>query len=171
MAGAPARRSLCAIIIFKHMNSEEIIWKPHVTVAAVAEDQGCFLLVEEYIDGKVVLNQPAGHLEERENLLTAVIRETLEETAWHFRPEALVGLYRWRQPDRGSTYLRFTFCGSCTGHDPARPLDADIERALWLSPREIRQQEANLRSPMVLRSIEDYLAGHTYPLSLLNDVT
>ena len=152
------------------MNNEEIIWKPHVTVAAVAEDQGRFLLVEEHIDGRAVLNQPAGHLEEGENLLAAVVRETLEETAWEFRPEALVGLYRWRHPDKGSTYLRFTFSGSCTSHDPGRPLDTDIERALWLTPGEIRGREPDLRSPMVLRSIEDYLAGQTCPLSLLNDV-
>ena len=152
------------------MNSSEIIWKPHVTVAAVAEENGCFLLVEERVDGAAVLNQPAGHLEDGENLLAAVIRETLEETAWHFRPESLVGLYRWRQPEAGSTYLRFTFAGSCTGHEPERPLDADIERALWLSPAEIRRQVSSLRSPMVLRSIEDYLAGHAYPLSLINDV-
>jgi 8-oxo-dGTP pyrophosphatase MutT (NUDIX family) len=152
------------------MNSSELIWKPHVTVAAVAEDNGCFLLVEERIDGAAVLNQPAGHLEDGEDLLAAVIRETLEETAWHFRPEALVGLYRWRQPKAGSTYLRFTFAGSCTGHEADRPLDTDIERALWLSPGEIRRQENSLRSPMVLRSLEDYLAGHAYPLSLINDV-
>jgi 8-oxo-dGTP pyrophosphatase MutT (NUDIX family) len=152
------------------MNSREIIWKPHVTVAAVAEDGGRFLLVEEYIDGRALLNQPAGHLEEGENLLAAVIRETLEETAWHFQPTALVGLYRWRQPDKGSTFLRATFSGRCTGHDPGRRLDADIRCVHWLSPQEIRQQSASLRSPMVLRSLEDYLAGHAYPLTLLNDV-
>jgi 8-oxo-dGTP pyrophosphatase MutT (NUDIX family) len=152
------------------MNSEEIIWKPHVTVAAVVEQQGRFLLVEEQIDGKAVLNQPAGHLEEGEDLVTAVIRETLEETAWHFRPAAVVGLYRWQQPSTGSTFLRITFSGSCLGHEPGRPLDTDIERVLWLSPQEVRRQTTRLRSPMVLRSIEDYLAGHACPLSLLNDV-
>ena len=141
-----------------------------MTVAAVAEDGGRFLLVEEYIDGRALLNQPAGHLEEGENLLAAVIRETLEETAWHFQPTALVGLYRWRQPDKGSTVLRATFSGRCTGHDPGRRLDADIRCVHWLSPQEIRQQSASLRSPMVLRSLEDYLAGHAYPLTLLNDV-
>ena len=152
------------------MNGEEIIWKPHVTVAAVAEDGGRFLLVEEQIDGKTVLNQPAGHLEEGENLLAAVIRETLEETAWQFQPAALVGLYRWRQPDTGATFLRITFSGTCTAHYPDRQLDSGIAQAIWLSVPEIRQQVARLRSPMVLRSIEDYLAGHAYPLTLLNDV-
>ena len=117
-----------------------------------------------------MLNQPAGHLEEGENLLAAVIRETLEETAWHFKPAALVGLYRWQQPGRGATFLRVTFSGRCTSHEPARQLDSDIAQALWLSAPEIRQQAARLRSPMVWRSIEDYLAGHAYPLSLLNDV-
>lgn len=152
------------------MISEEIIWKPHVTVAAVAEDGGRFLLVEEHIDGETVLNQPAGHLEEGETLLAAVIRETLEETAWHFQPASLVGLYRWRHPDKGSTFLRVTFSGKCSAHDPGRQLDTGIAQALWLSPAEIRRRAAKLRSPMVLRSIEDYLAGHTYPLTLLNDV-
>ena len=141
-----------------------------MTVAAVAEHGGRFLLVEEQIDGKALLNQPAGHLEEGENLLAAVIRETLEETAWHFQPTALVGLYRWQQPDKGSTFLRATFSGRCTRHDPERRLDADIRRVHWLSPQEIRQQSASLRSPMVLRSVEDYLAGHAYPLALINDV-
>ena len=152
------------------MNSEEIVWTPHVTVAAVIENHGRFLLVQERIAGKSVFNQPAGHLEDNENLVEAVIRETLEETAWHFQPAALVGLYRWRHPDKHMTYLRVTFSGSCSRHEPDRPLDDGIERALWLQHEEIRKNAARLRSPLVLRSIDDYLAGHAYPLAMLNDV-
>jgi len=141
-----------------------------VTVAAVAERDGRFLLVQEVIGGQSVLNQPAGHLEPGEDLLTAVVRETLEETAWHFRPTALVGLYRWQQPQAERTFLRVTFSGECTAQVPGRELDTGIERALWLGWPEIQQRAAMLRSPMVLRCIEDYLAGHAYPLALLNDV-
>lgn len=152
------------------MNSEELIWKPHVTVAAVVEDRGRFLLVEECVDGRRVFNQPAGHLEEGESLLQAVVRETLEETGRQFRPAALVGMYRWQQPGKGATYLRVTFSGQCGAREPDRPLDPDIERALWMAPQEIRRQADSLRSPLVWRSIEDHLAGHAYPLSVLGDV-
>jgi 8-oxo-dGTP pyrophosphatase MutT (NUDIX family) len=152
------------------MNAEEIIWKPHVTVAAVAEDGGRFLMVEEQIAGESVLNQPAGHLQDNENLVEAVIRETLEETAWHFRPTGLVGLYRWRQSDRDGTFLRVAFTGHCSRHEADRPLDDGIERALWLEPGEIRKSAVRLRSPLVLRSLDDYLTGTVYPLSLLSDV-
>jgi ADP-ribose pyrophosphatase YjhB (NUDIX family) len=147
-----------------------MIWKPHVTVAAVIEANGRFLLVEECIAGKQVYNQPAGHLEPGESLTDAVVRETLEETAWHFRPEALIGLYRWHHPETDSTYLRVTFSGRCLFHESGRQLDEDIERSVWLSAREIRAQAGNLRSPLVLKSIDDYLAGAAYPLALLADV-
>ena len=152
------------------MNSEEIIWKPHVTVAAVVEDRGRFLLVEERVDGRRVFNQPADHLEEGESLLQAVVRETLEETGRQFRPAAVVGLYRWQQPGKGDTYLRVTFSGQCGAREPDRQLDPDIEQALWMAPQEIRSQADSLRSPLVWRSIEDHLAGHAYPLSVLGDV-
>ncbi len=145
-------------------------WKPHVTVAAVIEDQGRFLLVEERIAGKRVYNQPAGHLEQGESLTDAVVRETLEETAWHFQPAALIGLYRWCQPETDRTYLRVTFSGRGLFHEPRRQLDTGIERTLWLTAGEIREQAGYLRSPLVLKSIDDYLAGATYPLALLADV-
>jgi 8-oxo-dGTP pyrophosphatase MutT (NUDIX family) len=147
-----------------------MIWKPHVTVAAVAEENGRFLLVEEDIAGARVLNQPAGHLEPDESLLQAVCRETLEETAWRFIPEALIGIYRWQSPQDGHTFLRFTFAGHCDQHDSSRVLDQEIIRALWLTPDAVRDQQAMLRSPLVLRAIEDYLAGVRYPLSLLIDI-
>jgi 8-oxo-dGTP pyrophosphatase MutT (NUDIX family) len=147
-----------------------MIWTPHVTVAAVIEQDGRFLLVQERESGRTVLNQPAGHLEDGESLVTAVIRETLEETAWHFQPEAVIGIYRWRHPAKSTTYLRVTFAGPGLSHDIHRPLDEAIEDTLWLSIGEIRRESEMLRSPLVLKSIEDYLAGVRYPLSVLADV-
>ncbi|MGD2138703.1 MAG: NUDIX hydrolase [Gammaproteobacteria bacterium] len=147
-----------------------MIWKPHVTVAAVVETAGRFLLVQERVAGKPVYNQPAGHLEDGESLVKAVVRETLEETAWHFHPEAVTGIYRWRQPDRQKTFLRVTFTGRALYHDPQIRLDPCIERTLWLSSAQVRARTEQLRSPLVLRSIDDYLAGHAWPLSLLADI-
>ena len=141
-----------------------------MTVAAVIERGGRFLLVQERVAGRLVYNQPAGHLEDGESLVEAVIRETLEETAWHFQPESLVGLYRWRHPGRGATYLRCTFAGNAVHHEPQRRLDPDVERALWIDPPTLRRQSVALRSPLVLRSIEDFLAGARYPLELLADI-
>jgi len=147
-----------------------MIWTPHVTVAAVIEQNGRFLLVQERESGRAVLNQPAGHLEDGESLVTAVIRETLEETGWHFQPEAVIGIYRWRHPVKSITYLRVTFTGSGLRHDIDRTLDEGIEDTLWLSASEIRRQSEMLRSPLVLKSIEDYLAGARYSLSVLADI-
>lgn len=145
-------------------------WTPHVTVAAVLEQDGRFLLVREWVSGRIVLNQPAGHLEDSESLITAVVRETREETGWHFQPEALVGMYRWRHPHKGITFLRVTFSGRGLSHDTEQPLDEGIEDALWMSLAEIHRQREILRSPLVLKSIEDYLAGARYPLSVLADI-
>ena len=147
-----------------------MIWTPHVTVATVIEQGGRFLLVQERESGRTVFNQPAGHLEDGESLVAAAIRETLEETGWHFRPEAVIGLYRWRHPVKRITYLRVTFSGSGLSHDADRPLDEAIEDTRWMSIGEIRRQPGMLRSPLVLRSIEDYLAGVRFPLSLLADI-
>jgi len=144
-------------------------WKPHVTVAAVVERNSRFLIVEEVSDGQLVYNQPAGHLDEGESLIKAAVRETLEETAWSFTPEALVGIYRWHNPDNNSTYLRVCFTGQCTIHDPNQRLDAGIVRAEWLSRAEL-SASGRLRSPLVLRCIDDYLAGIRYPLNLLSDL-
>ena len=147
-----------------------MIWTPHVTVATVIEQGGRFLLVQERESGRTVFNQPAGHLEDGESLVAAAVRETLEETGWHFQPEAVIGMYRWRHPVKRITYLRVTFSGSGLTHDVDRPLDEAIEDTLWMSIGEIRRQPEMLRSPLVLRSIEDYLAGARYPLSLLADI-
>ncbi len=146
-----------------------MIWKPNVVVAAIIERDGKFLLVEEKADGQLVLNQPAGHLDEGESLLCAVARETLEETAWHFTPESLLGVYRWQHPAKGVTYLRFAFTGRVTHHEENRTLDHDIVRTLWLSPEEIRAERARHRSPQVERCLDDYLAGQRYSLDLLKD--
>lgn len=148
-----------------------MIWTPHTTVASVIERSGRFLMVEELDrDGRNVFNQPAGHLEEAESLLQAVVRETREETGWGFTPQTLVGVYRWQVPPAETTYLRFCFHGSCHDHQPEQPLDDGILRAVWLSRDELAAQPQRLRSPMVLRCIDDYLAGCRYPLELINDL-
>lgn len=144
-----------------------MIWKPNVTVAAIVEQEGRFLLVEEEAGGEIVLNQPAGHWEQDESLVQGAAREALEETGYDVRPTALVGIYRWPHPKREITYLRFAFAGEITGFDPQRKLDEGILRAVWLTPEELRRDAARHRSPLVLRCVEDYLAGKRYPLELL----
>lgn len=146
-----------------------MIWKPNVTVAAVIERDGRFLLVEEETDEGIRYNQPAGHLECNEALLDAVRREALEETGHAFVPEALVGIYSWRRPEKDVTYLRFAYAGAVTGFDPARPLDAGILAARWMTLAEVRACADRHRSPLVLRCIEDWLAGCRYPLALVTD--
>lgn len=116
-----------------------------------------------------MLNQPAGHLDEGESLVEAVIRETLEETAWHIEPQALLGVYRWPHPSKPITYLRFAFIAKALREEPGRALDTGIERALWLTPQEIRATQSRHRSPQVQRCLDDYLAGTRYPLELLQD--
>lgn len=137
---------------------------PEVTVAVVVERDGRFLMVEELISGRLVLNQPAGHLEDRESLIEAAIRETREETAWRFHPEALVGIYLWRNPDNERAFLRFAFCGTVDQHDAAQPLDKGIQRALWLSRNQLLAQSGRLRSPLVMRCLDDYTLGRRRPL-------
>ncbi|MGH8710571.1 MAG: NUDIX hydrolase [Burkholderiales bacterium] len=144
-----------------------MISKPTITVAAVVEQDGKFLLVEEHTDEGAVLNQPAGHLEADETLLEGVVRETLEETAYHFQPEFLLGIYRWRNPGNHITYLRFAFTGHVASFDEQRKLDHEIIRAAWMTEAEIREQAHRHRSPLVLRCVQDYLAGKRYPLDIL----
>lgn len=142
-------------------------WTPHTTVAAVIEKDGKFLVVEEESGGKIVYNQPAGHLDEGENLIEAVIRETLEETAWHFRPENVTGVYQYKSPGNETTYIRFCFSGQCNLHEPDRRLDDGIVRAIWMSYEELLREKDKLRSPMVLQCIDDYLTDKRYPLELI----
>ncbi len=143
-------------------------WRPSVTVAAVIERDGRFLLVEEEANGRLVLNQPAGHLDPGESLVQAVAREVLEETAHVFRPAGLVGVYRWIYDREDVTFLRFCFTGEASGFDPARKLDREIRALHWLHPGELKARQAQHRSPLVMRCVEDYLAGRRYPLELLS---
>ena len=145
-----------------------MVWKPDVTVAAIAERDGQFLFVEERAGGRVVVNQPAGHLEEGETFLEAVIRETLEETAWNFEPTAVVGVYVWRPEHRARTFLRVAFAGELGDHDPTRPLDRGILRTRWLARQDLAHPRIRLRSPLVTQCVDDYLAGVRYPLSLIS---
>ena len=146
-----------------------MVWRPNVTVAAVVERDGRFLLVEEHTERGLLFNQPAGHLEEGESIVAAVARETLEETAWEFSPEHLIGVYRWRPSGGEVTYLRFALSGHLGTHHTDRALDSGIVRAVWLSPDEIRAGRERHRSPLVVRCMEDYLSGIRAPLDLLVD--
>ncbi|HSY06320.1 MAG TPA: NUDIX hydrolase [Steroidobacteraceae bacterium] len=132
---------------------------PEVTVAAVTEKDGRFLIVEERVGRRLLLNQPAGHVESGETLLAAVVREAREETAWCFEPRTLVGVYLWRNPANGRAILRFAFAGSVSDHDAAQALDRGILGTHWLTPRDLEHQPQRLRSPLVLRCVRDYLAG------------
>jgi 8-oxo-dGTP pyrophosphatase MutT (NUDIX family) len=143
-------------------------WQGRVTVACVIERDGRFLFVEERDGGgKPVLNQPAGHWDEGETLLEAAVRETLEESAWDVEPTALVGLYDYRPAHLDHGFLRIAFAARPLRHHPERTLDQGIERALWLSREELAGCRERHRSPMVLRSVDDYLTGRRLPLDLI----
>lgn len=145
-------------------------WKPpSVTVAAVIERDGRFLMVEEEYDGKRVLNQPAGHLDPGESLVHACSREVLEETAHRFTPESLVGIYRWYYAPRDITFLRFTFCGRVEGMEAGRALDKEIVAARWYTRDELVERASMHRTPLVLRCLDDYLAGKRFPLQVFAD--
>ncbi len=147
-------------------------WKPSVTVAAVIEKDGRFLLVEEQTNDGLKLNNPAGHLDPGETPAQGCAREALEESAYVFRPTALLGVYlaRSRKKSTGEdqTYLRMAFCGELGAHDPHQPLDKGIVRTLWMTPDEVRASAARHRSPLVLQCIEDCLAGIRHPLSVIH---
>jgi len=147
---------------------QEPRWTPHVTVATVVVRDGRLLLVEEAIDGRQMLNQPAGHLEPDESLAAAAVRETLEETGWTVRLSAFIGTYQWTAPD-GTPFLRFAYAAEPVSHDPDRPLDDGILRALWLTPAELKADPDRLRSPLVWQVVEDYLAGQRHPLSIVKE--
>jgi len=149
-----------------------MVWTPRTTVAAVIENEGRFLLIEEEseLHTQNVFNQPAGHLEAGESLIDAVIRETLEESGYDFLPTFLTGIYRWIEPNSGNTYLRFSFTGKLGQHHPDLPLDTGIIGPRWLTYDEIINLEGSLRSPLVKHCINDYLAGQRFPLHLLADI-
>ena len=150
-------------------------WKPSVTVAAVIERDGRFLLVEEHTPEGLRLNNPAGHLEPGESPQSGCVREVLEETAHDFTPAALVGVYlsRFVRPatattaEEAITYLRFAYCGEAGAFHPERALDDGIVRTLWLTADEVRASQARHRSPLVLQCMEDYLRGQRFDLGLV----
>jgi len=148
-----------------------MVWTPRVTVAAIIEQQGHYLMVEEHVGGALsAFNQPAGHLEADESLEQAVIREVMEETGQPFKPQAITGIYRWIAPSSGETYLRVCFYGEVEKTmRTSTPLDKDIIATHWFTLDEITKLEERLRSPLVIRCIKDYLSGNRYPLSLFKE--
>ena len=147
-------------------------WKPSATVAAIIERDGRYLLVEEHTPEGLRLNNPAGHLDPGESPEQGVAREALEETAFQFTPTALVGIYlsRFQRPATGEdiTYLRFAFCGELGAFDAQRTLDTGIVRTLWMTPEELRASVDRHRSPLVMRCIDDHLAGQRFPLNTVH---
>lgn len=143
------------------------VWQPDVTVATLVVRDGKLLMVEEEASGRLVLNQPAGHLEPDESLVSAAVRETLEETGWDVTPTALVGIYQWKSPLDQRHFLRVAVAADPVRHHPERALDAGIVRALWMTPGELHAASDRHRSPLVWRAVSDYLAGSRYPLSVL----
>ncbi|HET6553162.1 MAG TPA: NUDIX hydrolase [Dyella sp.] len=150
--------------------SAETTWCPHVTVACVVADGDRFLIVEEEVNGRLAYNQPAGHLDNGESLATAAVRETLEETGWTVELEHLIGVHQWRSTEHGDGVVRFSFAARATSHDPQRSLDKGIRRALWLTRDEIVALGDRLRSPLVLMSIDAWLAGQRFPLGMLHSL-
>jgi 8-oxo-dGTP pyrophosphatase MutT (NUDIX family) len=144
------------------------LWLPHVVVAAIVERDGRFLLVEEHTSDGLRLNQPAGHWERDETLLDAVRREALEETAHYVEPKALLGCYTTHYPRRDITYLRFAYICEITGFDADLTLDDGIVRAVWLTPDELATSAVPHRSPLVMRCVQDYLAGRHFPLDFVH---
>ncbi len=150
------------------MNSKPI--RPAVSVATIVERDGLFLLVEEQTRRGLRLNQPAGHLERGETLVQGALRETLEESAWHVDVTHLVGIYMWQPGDGGGTYVRFAFAATARAHDPQRRLDDGIVRALWMPAADVRANASRHRSPLVMRCLDDYLAGRRLPLDWIANV-
>lgn len=150
-------------------------WQPDVTVATIVVRDGRLLLVEERVNGRLVLNQPAGHLEPDESLADAALRETREETGWDVRLTAFVGAYQWKAEPRadgsaGRHYLRFAFAAEAATHHAQQPLDDGIERALWMTPQELQEAHARHRSPLVWQVVRDFLGGRRFPLDLVRHV-
>lgn len=144
--------------------------QPELTVAAIIERDSRFLMVEEYVKGRAVLNQPAGHVEAGECLEKAVIREVQEETACTFTPEAITGIYLWEAAGKRPNILRSVFCGACSGQNPEQALDDGIIATHWLSHSELEQARDRLRSPLVLQAIADYLSGQRYAPGLVQHI-
>ena len=144
-----------------------MIWTPHATVAAIVEQEGRFLFVEEISHGKRVFNQPAGHVDEGESLQDATIRETFEESKWQIKPTALVGIYTYKAPSNNVTYYRFCYACEAIEEIHEAQLDKDILAAHWFTLEEVKARKEQLRSPLVMKCLEDYLAGKQYPTNLI----
>ena len=144
-----------------------MIWTPHITVASILKKDDRYLFVQERKNNRMVINQPAGHWERGETLLEAVVRETLEETAWLFEPQAIIGIYQWHIKEKDETYLRFCFSGTLLKFNEHRALDPDIDSTIWLSEDELRQRHNDHRSPLVQRCMDDYAAGVMHDLKLV----
>ncbi|MGR8978489.1 MAG: NUDIX hydrolase [Gammaproteobacteria bacterium] len=144
-----------------------MVWKPHVTVAAVIEKDRRFLLVEEETKRGIRFNQPAGHLEEGESLTAAVKREVYEETGWQFEPEHIIAVQLWRRNPNSASFLRMCFAGRCHSFNPEHELDDGIISAHWLTRDEIAGEPERLRSPLVLLSVDEYLQGRFHSLDLI----
>jgi len=142
-------------------------WSPHVTVASILKQDNKYLFVQEHKNKRLVINQPAGHWEPGETLIDAAIRETLEETAWHFEPQAITGIYQWHHEPRNETFLRFCFSGTLLRHEPERELDPDIESTIWLTEEQLRGQQDIHRSPLVQRCMDDYLSGIQHDIRIV----
>ena len=147
-----------------------MLWPPHITVACIVEKDGLFLMVEELCNGKLVYNQPAGHLEPDETLREAAIREAYEETGWTVEPTHVLGVSRYVS-QAGVIYYRTTFIATALEHDADAQLDEGIVKAVWLSLEQLKSQPEKLRSPLVMKNIEQYLAGQRFPLSLIDDAS
>jgi 8-oxo-dGTP pyrophosphatase MutT (NUDIX family) len=141
----------------------------HLTVATIVKRNNHFLMVRETIDGKSVINQPAGHVEPGENIIDAAIRETLEETAWQVKLTSFLGIYTYKPGHRDATYYRLCFIAEALNFDSESVLDPDIDEALWMTAEEIRHCEHELRSPLVIKCIDDFLSGESYPLDLFRN--
>lgn len=157
------------------MTADPRFWQPDVTVASVVIDGGRILMVEERVAGRLVLNQPAGHLEPDEPLTEAAVREAREETGWDIRPTAFIGAYQWKAPSVSGggverQYMRFAFLAEPLAFDPSRGLDEGIVRALWMTPTELMEQSGRHRSPLVARVVRDALAGQRYPVELVRSL-
>ena len=144
--------------------------RPAVTVAAVVERDGRYLMVEEETRAGRRLNQPAGHLESGESLADGAVRETLEETGWRVAPSHLIGIYTWSAGENGATFVRFAFAASAQAHEAHRALDEGIVQALWLTYDELVARRAEHRSPLVLRCVDDFRAGRRWPTELITEV-
>ncbi len=144
--------------------------RPRATVATIVARDGRYLLVEEETPAGVRINQPAGHLESGETLVAGAARETLEESGYRVAPTALVGIYRWQSPESRETFIRFAFAAEIVAHEAGRPLDEGILRALWLPYDELAALRARHRSPLVMRCVDDYVAGVRRPLDLVTEL-